>query len=355
MVPVPGASEQALRHSPTRDAAALPAPMRRSSTASPPLIYRRPPPTASEPSEDGTEFGSAQEEGEPEANMDYLSSFTNEENKDFVAWWTELEEDQRHEVLEAHLDPEEEIWIRGPRACFTVDEIMALELGANEVIDDVFLYEVLAILPDSVDLTKEDLKKYAEQVTIAKEKECNQWMDLNAFRWVLSIEASRCHGQTLQYFWVLKKKPLNQQELEDERKKGSNLTWKVKARLAIRGDQDKDKLQKETESPTADKVAQRIVWHTAAHRREPAESWVISSAFLRGEPFEDSESKPKRRLFMVPPPEIATPGKLMELLMAVCGLVDAPLRFSKRLRTMTTPAAEVRDFARAGPPHQVLP
>ncbi len=39
---------------------------------------------------------------------------------------------------------------------------------------------------------------------------------------------------------------------------------KIKARLTARGDQDALKLFKETESPTASRQSQRLLWHTAA-------------------------------------------------------------------------------------------
>eukprot|EP00972_Heterocapsa_arctica_P073890 10907734-Heterocapsa_arctica.AAC.1 len=48
------------------------------------------------------------------------------------------------------------------------------------------------------------------------------------------------------------------QKQGDKKKRGKDKKFKIK-RLTIRGDQDCDKLNKETESPTADKVAQRII------------------------------------------------------------------------------------------------
>eukprot|EP00972_Heterocapsa_arctica_P010478 1539723-Heterocapsa_arctica.AAC.1 len=45
----------------------------------------------------------------------------------------------------------------------------------------------------------------------AKKNECHQWLDRDAVKLVTSIDAAHGKGQTLQYFLVLKWKPLNRQ------------------------------------------------------------------------------------------------------------------------------------------------
>eukprot|EP00972_Heterocapsa_arctica_P060006 8849842-Heterocapsa_arctica.AAC.1 len=56
-----------------------------------------------------------------------------------------------------------------------------------------------------MDLSQNDMKVYA------KKNKCHQWLDLDAAKLVPSIDTVHGKGQTLQYFMVLKQKPLNQQ------------------------------------------------------------------------------------------------------------------------------------------------
>ena len=111
--------------------------------------------------------------------------------------------------------------------------------------------------------------------------------------------------------------------------------YKCKARLTIRGDQDPQRTKGSTESPTAARLSQRIVWHTAVCRGWDTNSWDISRAFLRGDEF-DNHAKPldqQRQVFMKSPPEFKDikPGQILRILKAAYGLADAPLRWMARL------------------------
>eukprot|EP00972_Heterocapsa_arctica_P112093 16429851-Heterocapsa_arctica.AAC.1 len=57
---------------------------------------------------------------------------------------------------------------------------------------------------------------------------------------------------------------------QHEKKRGYDNKFKIKARLTIRDDYNCDQLNKEKESPAADKIAQLIIEHKAAHERQHA-------------------------------------------------------------------------------------
>eukprot|EP00972_Heterocapsa_arctica_P084835 12496970-Heterocapsa_arctica.AAC.1 len=76
---------------------------------------------------------------------------------------------------------------------------MMLEVIVNVMIEkcNLGLHEVMSTVPDSMDLSREDIKVYAEEVATAKKNECQQWLDLHAAKLVPSIEAAHSKGQTL--------------------------------------------------------------------------------------------------------------------------------------------------------------
>lgn len=96
--------------------------------------------------------------------------------------------------------------------------------------------------------------------------------------------------------------------------KGDGKSKTVKARLVARGFEEKDDIQ--SDSPTAMKETIRLILAITATMKWYCNSIDIKAAFLQGQPME-------RTVYLKPPANMRTPGKLWKLKKAVYGLGDA--------------------------------
>ena len=101
-----------------------------------------------------------------------------------------------------------------------------------------------------------------------------------------------------------------------------------KARLVARGFEDfTDNLEKD--SPTCGHESLRVILAILAHRDWNLHSMDIKTAFLQGEVLQ-------RDVYIMPPREADTRGKLWQLQKCVYGLSDASLHWYKRVKTVMT-------------------
>jgi len=90
--------------------------------------------------------------------------------------------------------------------------------------------------------------------------------------------------------------------------------FKPKARLVVRGFEETNEVQ--VDAPTASKAALRTVLAIAANKQWGLEHVDVKAAFLQGRKIE-------RNVYVKPPEEAATDGKVWRLRKAAYGLVDA--------------------------------
>ena len=100
---------------------------------------------------------------------------------------------------------------------------------------------------------------------------------------------------------------------------------KLKSRLCMRGDREKDKDSIRADSPTADKDTLKLVLSIAANEKFDIVSGDIKSAFLQGQSL-------SREVFVVPPKEANEKGTLWLLKKGAYGLIDASRMFYLELK-----------------------
>ena len=106
--------------------------------------------------------------------------------------------------------------------------------------------------------------------------------------------------------------------------------WKIKARLVVKGVQD-DRVLETTYSPTASRMAQRIILTHAARRRKRGRrvaSIDVAKAFLQGEMYETDDM-----VLVTPPPDLRRAKHVLKCRKSVYGLKGAPRKWYLALRT----------------------
>ena len=142
---------------------------------------------------------------------------------------------------------------------------------------------------------------------LAKQKELASWDACGSYD-LVPDEGQR----SISCRWVLVDKVLDDGSI------------KPKARLVVRGFQERDVQDVDTFSPTCSKSSWRALLMVAADRGWAPVAIDISTAFLQGGALE-------REVYVRPPAELHAPGKLLRLRKAVYGLVDAPLHWYQAL------------------------
>ena len=99
----------------------------------------------------------------------------------------------------------------------------------------------------------------------------------------------------------------------------------VKARLVARGFEEKTNSAR-TDSPTCSRQSLRMAFVTASTMKWQIQSLDITSAFLQGNSIE-------RNVFLKPPPEANSNGKIWKLKRCIYGLNDAPRAWYDRVST----------------------
>ena len=164
------------------------------------------------------------------------------------------------------------------------------------------------------DLDQEEKKRF----DAAKGKEIKCWLDTSTVRAILrnKIHPSRIMSSR----WILTWK-------RDDNAPGGQ---KAKARLVVRGFQDPEVGQIDTESPTLSRDSRMLLFQTVSSKGWQIQNFDITTAFLRGR-------SDGRELAMEPPEELRIAMKMSKD--EVCllegnayGRVDAPILFYKEFR-----------------------
>ena len=100
---------------------------------------------------------------------------------------------------------------------------------------------------------------------------------------------------------------------------------KLKARLCVRGDTEKNKETIRSDSPTAHKDSLKLALAIAANEGFDLVSADIKSAFLQGRTL-------SRKVYVLPPPEAKQDGKLWHLQKGAYGLIDGSRLFYLELK-----------------------
>ena len=186
-------------------------------------------------------------------------------------------------------------------------------------------------------LTKEEESSFFPMVQEAKLKELDNYCAHSAVEAVL---AKGTEWNVMTATWVLTFK-----WTEDGK-------WKIKARLCLRGFQDRQGSDLHKYSPTASRIAQRLLLIASVMYHWPCVSIDVSAAFLQGLPLEEAKTTTgkARSVWCRPPADVwgilrelqgkyglTLPVKgyeshwLWKLLKAAYGLDDAPLLWRKAI------------------------
>ncbi len=161
--------------------------------------------------------------------------------------------------------------------------------------------------------SKEELSEYREQFRKAKEEEYQSWLKNNVFQFV-KIKDSPKNFVTGR--WVLTVKRDKEGKFQ-----------KCKARWVLRGFQDRQKLEQQTDSPTATRPGFRLACQLAASRLWHIGHIDLKTAFLQGEEY-DSD---RQVVCQLPPDVGAPPGTVAKLVRPAYGLNDAPRRWWNKI------------------------
>ena len=171
--------------------------------------------------------------------------------------------------------------------------------------------------------TKQDMVDYKSIWDDSKLKELRSWQDHDVMTVVEYDEKIHNSENVIQSRFVCTWK---------QNEKGDRI---AKSRLVAKGYQDLDLDKLVVESPTVSKVAQKCFVQLCASNNWKPNKLDLRTAFLQGEKY-----GPERRVFLVPPSEVAellslNPQKkyLLFLKKSAYGLGDAPRAWFKRLST----------------------
>ena len=132
----------------------------------------------------------------------------------------------------------------------------------------------------------------------AKQKELDNWDNFQAYEEVEDVGQER-----LSTNWILVMKE-----------------GKVKARLCVCGNQEKNKENIRTDSPTVHKTSVKLFYLLAAKNNWTIKTADVKAAFLQGAAID-------RDVYVIPPKERRRPGILWKMLKSTYGFVDASRRF----------------------------
>ena len=158
--------------------------------------------------------------------------------------------------------------------------------------------------------TATEIRAYQKQFLEAKQLECKSWLDNEVFDLVDTRKVQVRNWVTGR--WVLTLK----------RDKDGNFL-KTKARRVLRGFQDKQKNDQQTDSPAASRGGFRLAIQAASNKGWNIFHMDLKTAFLQGEAYDQS-----RAIICQIPPEIGYPPHIgMRMKKPAYGLNDAPRRW----------------------------
>ena len=158
--------------------------------------------------------------------------------------------------------------------------------------------------------TATEIRAYQKQFLEAKQLECKSWLDNEVFDLVNTRKIQARNWVTAR--WVLTLK----------RDKDGNFL-KTKARWVLRGFQDKQKNDQQTDSPAASRSGFRLAIQAASNKGWNIIHMDLKTPFLQGEAYDQS-----RDMICQIPPEMGYPPRIAaRMKKPAYGLNDAPRRW----------------------------
>jgi hypothetical protein len=158
------------------------------------------------------------------------------------------------------------------------------------------------------------MRQYAKQFLEAKKLECTSWLENDVYD-LVDTRKTKCRNYVTGR-WVLTIK----------RDKEGNFQ-KCKARWVLRGFQDKQKFDQQTDSPTATRPGFRLACQLAANHQWDFGHIDLKTAFLQGEDYDSA-----RDVICQLPPEAGHPPYIgARLKKPAYGMNDAPRRWWNRI------------------------
>ena len=158
--------------------------------------------------------------------------------------------------------------------------------------------------------SKTEIQEYFQQFLEAKKLEIQSWLDNEVFELVDSRKISSKNWVTGRWVLTIKRD-----------KEGKFL--KCKARWVLRGFQDRQKNEQQTDSPAASRTGFRLAVQQAANKSWNLFHMDLKTAFLQGEAYDNT-----RDIICQVPPEMGYPPYIVALMKKPAyGLNDAPRRW----------------------------
>ena len=167
--------------------------------------------------------------------------------------------------------------------------------------------------------TKNELIEFGVEVRGARMDEWSTWLETNSVEWMYDSEDPMQASRAMDSRWLIRWKWNLEKQI-----------WKIRARLVVKGVQD-DRVLETTYSPTASRMAQRIILMHAARGRKRGRrvaSIDITKAFLQGDMYETEDM-----VLLTPPPDLRRARHVLKCRKSVYGLKDAPRKWYLALRT----------------------
>ena len=170
-----------------------------------------------------------------------------------------------------------------------------------------------ARIKKSKEATQTELRSYAKQFGEAKKKEIDSWVENEVYDLVDVRKLS--YAERRNYVtgrWVLNIK-----------RKGDGSFEKCKARWVLRGFQDKQKLDQQTDSPAASRPGFRMACQLASNEKWDLFHMDLKTAFLQGQKYDNTRSI----ICQLPPECDHPPYMVARMKKPAYGLNDAPRRW----------------------------
>ena len=174
-----------------------------------------------------------------------------------------------------------------------------------------------AKIKKSKEATQTELRSYAKQFQEAKRKEIDSWIENDVYD---LVDIRKLSYQERRNFvtgrWVLNIK-----------RQGDGSFEKCKARWVLRGFQDKQKLEQQTDSPAASRPGFRMACQLAANEGWDLYHMDLKTAFLQGQKYDNTRS-----IICQLPPECGhAPYMVARMKKPAYGLNDAPRRWFNKV------------------------
>ena len=210
-----------------------------------------------------------------------------------------------------------EIKVHANCSSFTIPQINGIDISkedSNIALSHSFAVSNAKKNRSRKEATATDMRMYAKQFAEAKAAECKSWKDNQVYT-LVDTRKIKCKNWVTGR-WVLTVK-----------KNSDGSFSKTKARWVLRGFQDSQKFEQQTDSPTASRPGFRLTCQLAANKKWQPRHIDLKTAFLQGEEYDNT-----RDVICQLPPEAGYPPYIgARLVKPAYGMNDAPRRWWNKL------------------------